>query len=157
MTATGKLDEFWSLLGVRNSLGNDTDSQKLLNCCAETLKKKVQPEAERSHRAFQCKLLTLQVFIIDCKQECAKHSANGTAPSPALMQLPPCCTGAGAAIGLGRAPQHPTAPGRLAWTGMSSFLAVSCCLLMIKHILGIPLSKAVVKVAELTGLLQRNR
>lgn len=79
-------ESWWILspLRVRNSLGNDIGSQKLLNCCTETLKKKMQPEAERSHRRFQSKLLALGVFISNCKQESANHSANSTAGSTAL-------------------------------------------------------------------------
>lgn len=106
-------ESWWILspLRVRNSLGNDTGSQKLLNCCAETLKKKTQPEAERSHRRFQPKLLTSGVFISNCKQDCAKHMANSTAGSTALgtaaspLQRGSGCNGAV----LGGLLQHPTA------------------------------------------------
>lgn len=80
-------EESWCILSplrVRNSLGNDTGSQNLL-------KKKMRPEAEKSHRRFQPKLLTLWVFISNCKQECANHSANSTARHS--VQLPPSAVG----------------------------------------------------------------
>lgn len=83
-----KTDEF-CLLRVRNSLGYHTDSQKLLNCYAETLKKKkMQPQAGRN-RKLQPRWLTLRVCISNCKQEHAKCSARGkvhsTAPCRAAM------------------------------------------------------------------------
>lgn len=73
----------------------------------------MQPEAERSHRRFQLKLLTLGVFISNCKQERAKRSANSTAGSTALgtaaslLQQGSGCNGAVLGILL----QPPTAAG----------------------------------------------
>lgn len=74
-----------------------------------------------------------------------KALGEGDSPQPGT----PCCPGAVALMRRGRAPPAPHCS--------LGFLAVSCCLLMIKQILGIPLFEAVVKSAKLTGLLQRNR
>lgn len=116
----------------------------------------MQPEAERSHRRFQPKLLTLWVFISNCKQQCVKHSASGTAGGTALGRAASALQRGGGCNGdvpgggdKGGAPPAPYCCLR--------FLPAGCRLLMIKHIFGVPLFKAVVKLAALTCFLQRNR
>lgn len=78
-----------------------------------------------------------------CKPLAKQHST-------ALGTAAPLCSGALAAKGL-----CPGAPPALQC--FLHFLAASLPLLMIKQILGVPLFKAVVKVAALSCFLQRNR
>lgn len=134
-------ESWWILfpLGVRNSLRNNTGSQICWTAVLKLWRKKCNLRQKEVTEHSSANYSRCRYLLLAANRRVQSTLQRGQPPAQ-HSPLP---------WGWDRAPPAPHCS--------FCFLAVSPCLLMIKQILGIPLFKEVVKVAELTGLLQRTR